>query len=207
MSTTNKKIAVVGAGPVGALLCCYLSKYGYQIDLYEGRSDIRLDKNAGGNSINLSLSERGRNALRGVNLENYVVGLGTKMTGRMIHQNTKNGDCFSVPYGTTDQHYLLSVNRLLLNKEMITLAERCKNVSLHFSHKLVSSNLKENILEFKTPDGPKTSEKYDFVFGCDGIWSNVRRQQMREGKVNFSQTYITHSYKELILPAKSKRVS
>merc|ERR1719230_2098022 len=85
---------------------------------------------------------------------------------------------------------------------MITLAERCENVNLHFSHKLVSSNLKENIFEFKTPNGSKTSEKYDFVFGCDGIWSNVRRQQMREGKVNFSQTYITHSYKELILPAK-----
>ena len=44
--------------------------------------------------------------------------------------------------------------------------------------------------------------KTDFIFGCDGVYSTVRRQMMRWGRLNYSQEYIEHGYKELTMPNK-----
>lgn len=41
----------------------------------------------------------------------------------------------------------------------------------------------------------------DFVFGCDGAYSVVRREMLRKEPIDFSQFYIQHGYKELSIPA------
>ncbi len=43
--------------------------------------------------------------------------------------------------------------------------------------------------------------KSDFVLGCDGAYSVVRRAMAREPYFNFSQEYIPHAYLELCIPA------
>ena len=66
-------VVVIGGGLVGTLQAIYLSRSGYHVRLYEARSDMRLDKEIGGRSINLTLSLRGQEALREVGLENIVL--------------------------------------------------------------------------------------------------------------------------------------
>ena len=56
MNITKK---IIGSGLSGPLLAILLSQKGYNIDLYEKRSDIRKDNCSTGKSINLALSHRG----------------------------------------------------------------------------------------------------------------------------------------------------
>ena len=37
----DKKVVVMGAGLVGALLGCYLARRGFKVDIYERRDDMR----------------------------------------------------------------------------------------------------------------------------------------------------------------------
>ena len=40
----------------------------------------------------------------------------------------------------------------------------------------------------------------DFVLGCDGAFSTVRKALMRRPWFNYSQEYIPHAYLELCIP-------
>jgi len=203
----GKHAVISGAGPVGALTACYLSKRGYNVDLYEMRADIRTDETERlRRSINLSLSERGRAALREIGLEDEIVSIGTKMFGRMIHKPTESGDCFSIPYGNSAEHYLLSVNRLVLNQKLLDLCESnfSGNVNMHFNHKMTGIDFNKNSVTFENKESGSPVEAktdFDFLAGCDGLYSMTRRQMARKSPQNFSQTYIKHSYKELSMPA------
>ena len=42
------KIAIMGAGLVGALLCIYLKRKGYEVEVFERRGDMRLTEMGGG---------------------------------------------------------------------------------------------------------------------------------------------------------------
>lgn len=42
--------------------------------------------------------------------------------------------------------------------------------------------------------------KADFVLGCDGAYSVVRREILRNSPINFSQIYAEQGYKELYIP-------
>ena len=64
----QKQMTIIGAGLVGSLLSIYLSKQGYQVNIYERRSDMRKIKMQAGRSINLALSDRGIKALEEVGL-------------------------------------------------------------------------------------------------------------------------------------------
>ena len=60
MSANNSKTAIViGSGLVGSLWAIYLKKAGYEVNVYERRSDMRLQKMSAGKSINLAMSFRG----------------------------------------------------------------------------------------------------------------------------------------------------
>ena len=78
-------VAIVGGGLAGSLSALYLARRGYAVDVYESRDDMRKGGAGGGRSINLALSERGLNALRGVGLEARVRELCIPMHGRRIH--------------------------------------------------------------------------------------------------------------------------
>ena len=54
-----KTATIVGAGLVGSLWAVYLSRAGYQVSIFERRSDIRKADISAGKSINLALSTRG----------------------------------------------------------------------------------------------------------------------------------------------------
>ncbi|XP_015275237.1 PREDICTED: kynurenine 3-monooxygenase, partial [Gekko japonicus] len=43
----------------------------------------------------------------------------------------------------------------------------------------------------------------DLIVGCDGAFSTVRKQFMRQTRFNYSQEYIPHGYMELTIPPKN----
>ncbi len=192
----KQSVAVVGGGLVGSLQASLLAKRGFRVDLYESRADIRRMEHVSGKSINLALSVRGREALKTIGLEKTVLDKAIPMHSRMIH--SLSGKMSVQPYGNKDQ-CIYSVDRRKLNEQLLTEAEAYPNVTLHFNHKLVRANLDEKTLEFSTNDETSTVDT-DFLFGCDGAYSTVRRQMMRWGRLNYEQEYIEHGYKELTMP-------
>ncbi len=192
----QRSVAVVGGGLVGSLQASLLAKRGFNVNLYESRADIRSMTHVSGRSINLALSTRGREALKAVGLEATVLQDAIPMYSRMIH--SVSGSTSTQPYGTKEQ-CIYSVDRRRLNEQLLTLAESHDNVSLHFSHKLTRADFTKCSLEFSTPNESFTVAT-EFVFGCDGAYSTLRRQMMRYGRLNYEQEYIEHGYKELCLP-------
>ncbi|XP_018318565.1 kynurenine 3-monooxygenase isoform X2 [Agrilus planipennis] len=184
MEENSKRIVIVGGGLVGALCAYYFGKRGYRIDLYEYREDIRRSKSPRGRSINLSLSNRGRLALRDVGLEEEVLKSAVPMVGRRVH--FQNGKC------------IYSVGRNFLNKFLLTAIESLPNVLLHFDCKLIDVNLKTDELTFYRC----SSQDYlrvtgDLIIGADGAFSCLRRSLQSTPLFDCSQTYIDHGYIEL----------
>ena len=188
---------VVGGGPVGVMQAIFLAKRGYQVELYESKKDIREVKLGRGRSINLALSHRGREALRAIGYEEDILKAAIPMYSRYIH--LANGRISVQPYGVKGQG-ILSVDRQKLNEFLLTKAEELPNIKIHFEHKLVRSSLETATHIFSTPNQKEVTAKYAFTFGCDGAYSTVRRQLMRWGRLDYSQTYIEHGYKELTMP-------
>ena len=154
-----------------------------------------------GRSINLALSYRGIQALRAVGLEEKVMANAIPMRSRMIHPSGKKP--YTIPYGTRGE-CINSVDRTNLNELLLTAAESQPKVFLHFEHKLSRINFNNMTITFLDSSSPTPKEvvvKHDFVFGCDGAFSTVRRQIMRHEHVNLEEQYIDHGYKELTIPS------
>ncbi|XP_061765933.1 kynurenine 3-monooxygenase isoform X2 [Nerophis ophidion] len=196
-SEKKKVVAVVGGGLVGALNACFFAKRGFDVHVFETREDIRQAKTVKGRSINLALSHRGRQSLKHVGMEEKIVSQGIAMDARMIH--SLNGVQSPIPYGKKGQ-FILSVDRANLNKELLTEAEKYANTKLNFEHKLQDWSAKTGLMTFTKPDGSKEQIEADLIVGCDGAFSAVRKQFLRQSRFNYSQTYIPHGYMELTMP-------
>lgn len=81
------KVVIIGGGLVGSLAAVTFGNRGYTVELYEKRSDIRLEKTAAGRSINLALSTRGIEALKNAHVEDLILPNVIPMKGRLIHAN------------------------------------------------------------------------------------------------------------------------
>ncbi|XP_042327384.1 kynurenine 3-monooxygenase isoform X2 [Sceloporus undulatus] len=132
-------------------------------------------------------------------MEDQIVSKGIPMRARRIH--TPLGKQYAIPYGTKSQ-YILSVDRANLNKELLSAAEKYPNTKLYFGHKLLHCSVESGVLNFSRSDQTSKEASYDLIVGCDGAFSTVRKQFMRQGRFNYSQTYIPHGYKELRIPPK-----
>lgn len=193
----NRSVAIVGGGLVGALAACFLGNRGIKVDLYEQRKDMRTLEHVVGRSINLALSVRGRSALKAVGLEEEIIeNHAIPMYGRMIHDN--DGRRRRIFYGKNGQ-CIYSVGRRHLNEVLLTVAEEHPNVNIHFQHKLTSLDLDKGEMVFMTPNC-SNSVNANWIIGCDGAYSAVRKNMLKQPLFNYSQEYIPHGYKELTVP-------
>ena len=83
------KFVLIGSGLAGGLLAAYLGRRGYDVDLYERRTDPREGNIVGGRSINLALSTRGIHALEQLGIANEVLQHAIPMRGRMVRGKWK----------------------------------------------------------------------------------------------------------------------
>jgi kynurenine 3-monooxygenase len=193
------KIAVVGAGLVGSLQALLLAKRGFQVSVYERRPDLRKAKVLAGKSINLALSDRGWKALKLAGVENEIKEIAIPMYKRCMH--ALDGTLTYQPYGKEDQA-IYSVSRGVLNQTLMNLADNFENVSYHFNHKCQDVDLKANTLKFiDTENNSSIHESFDKIMATDGAFSAVRMRMQKSSMFDYSQKYLDHGYKELVIPA------
>ncbi|XP_065051724.1 kynurenine 3-monooxygenase-like [Rhopilema esculentum] len=202
MENENKgTVIIAGAGLVGSLDALYFAQYGFDVHVYESRPDPRKEEIVAGRSINLALSKRGIEALKKVGVDVAVTSKGIPMYARMIHSHS--GEKTPIPYGKKTQH-ILSVDRRKLNELLIDEAENNPNVHYHFEHKIIAADLESSTLTFSDVNAQKKQQTGNLIIGCDGAFSTIRKTLMRNTRMDFSQTYIPHGYKEIqMLPNKN----
>ncbi|KAK0084876.1 hypothetical protein PV325_006197 [Microctonus aethiopoides] len=98
-------IVIVGGGLVGGMAACNFAKRGHRVRVYEYRPDIRVEVRRG-QSIDLALSIRGREALKLVDLEDEIVNNhGIALRARLLHG--KDGSLKEMIYDTVKNNKLL----------------------------------------------------------------------------------------------------
>ncbi len=196
----GNKITLVGAGLAGSLLAVYLAKKGFEINVYEKRSDMRKGPIERGRSINLALSTRGIYALKEIDLYDEIKKIAIPMYGRMMHP--VEGELMFQRYGKDDTEYINSVSRSTLNMKLIDMAEQYENIKIHFNERCMGMNFETGECFF-TNDSTKVNHSVtaDTVIGTDGSASALRMEMLKIPGFNFSQEYLEHGYKELNIPA------
>lgn len=198
----KENILIIGAGLCGSLLALRLGQRGYNVKLVEKRPDLRKVEQDAGRSINLAFSDRGVRALQMVGLENEVEKLCLPMLGRMIHD--KQGNTFMSPYSGKNEKYINSISRPGLNMLLLDAAEKLPNVQLIFNQSCESVDLKNTTASFTDYNSKeKTTHTANYIFGTDGAGSVIRNNVFnnKQIRLSFSIDWLTHSYKELTIPA------
>ena len=192
------KLILIGSGLSGGLLAAYLGRRGYDVDLYERRSDPREGNIVGGRSINLAISTRGIHALEQIGIAEEALQHAIPMRGRMIHD--RSGELHFSPYDVDPKKCINSIGRAALNTKVIEAAQRYPNVRVHFNHKCTEVHLESASAQLETAEGV-ISARGDAVIGVDGAFSAVRESmQLKIGNFQYDESYLAHGYKELTIP-------
>lgn len=192
----SRSVTILGAGLVGSLLAVILSKKGYKVTVYERRPDMRKASVAAGRSINLAVSVRGWNALELAAIKDAIEPIAIPMFGRSLHM--PDGSSAYQQYGKNNEA-IYSVSRGELNKKLMTVAEEA-GVTIYFDHRCSHVNVLTNELTFQHED-QEVKVQADLLFGADGAFSALRSGYVTADRVDASQFYLAHGYKELTIPA------
>ncbi len=178
----SERIVVAGAGLVGALAALLLAQRGQRVVVVERRSDPLKHGWAGGRSINLAISTRGLTALARVGLREKALAEAVRMPGRQIHP-VSGGELFQA-YGTEAHHCIHSISRGRLNEILLQKLSTFSTVEIFYDTPI------ENL-----------DVKGDFILGCDGGGSIVRRRLVEKGEISSTEAILEYGYKELSVPA------
>lgn len=196
----SEPLTLIGAGLVGSLLAVTLARHGYEVVVYEGRSDPRRATLRAGRSINLALSTRALYALKTLGLAEPVLQLAVPIRGRMIHPIS--GTPAFLRYGRDDSECIYSISRVVLNRLLISAAEATSRVQLRFQQRLLHYSFATRHAIFadaaneikKTVDAP-------VIFGTDGSSSVLRSALQESAGVQVAQDRLDCGYKELTISA------
>lgn len=198
----KEKIAIIGAGLCGTLMAMRLSQRGYDVKVYEKRSDPRKEKYTGGRSINLALSDRGIAALRMVGLEKEIQKETIPMRGRMIHtEGSFQGEFYQ--YSGRSKDWINSVSRGGLNIKLLEEADKFPNIDFYFDIECQSVDLENTKATFVSDTNGQITIEADVIIAADGAGSAARKSFLDRGnqlRFDFSVQYLDTGYKELSLP-------
>lgn len=180
-------------------MAIYLSGKGYKVDIFERRPDMRKEKVSGGRSINLALSARGIHSLEEVGLYDDIKKISIPMYGRMVH--LVSGENYFQRYGKDDSEYINAVSRAELNKSLINLAEKNKNINFYFNYKCDGFNFIDGELRLFNEDTKEHSWlERNRIIAADGAFSAVRNEMLKHTRFNYNQEFENYGYKELTIP-------
>src|SRR5512135_1325484 len=156
------KIALIGAGLVGALLATLLAQRYFSVEVFERRPDPRKAGFLGGRSINLALAERGWHGLRVAGLQQRMQPIAVMMRGRMVHH--LDGHSELLRYGRDDSEVIWSVSRGALNIMLLDAAEAA-GARIHFGQRLVTVDWSASTLRFADDAGSTRTHVAPVVIG------------------------------------------
>lgn len=191
-------VLVVGGGLAGALTALLLGQRGEPVHVLERRPDPRQSGAERGRSINLAISARGLAALAAVGLEEEIRSIAIPLSGRMIH--APNGRTTFQAYGRRGQA-INSVSRAALNTTLLDAAGRQAGVRLEFGRRCTAVDPATGLVTtVAEPSGVEGRHRGQLVIGADGAFSAVRQQLQRRERYDYSQSWLAHGYKELVIP-------
>jgi kynurenine 3-monooxygenase len=203
-------VGIVGAGLAGTMVAVLLENLGLKVTVFERRLDQRKDTtdlagefgastSALKRSINLALSYRGQIALKELGILEEAMSDAIRMPCRVIH--SVDGKVVQQQYGTPDEA-IWSVGREKLNHLLLDRASRKESkVTVKFGYSLISADSKSGHCTFQNSNNSTVEEfNFDLVIGSDGAYSSLRECMLKQGRINFSRSYIAHGYKELSIP-------
>lgn len=193
----KRSVTILGAGLVGSVLAVLLRKRGYEVTVYERRSDMRKESVGAGRSINLAMSNRGWKALELAGLRSEIEAIAIPMPGRFLHQ--EDGTSAFQAYGKNGEA-IYSVSRGELNKKLMDLAEQ-SGATIRFNQRCTKVDVQNNTVYLADEQGVEQEVTCDLLFGADGAFSSLRTAMSFTDRTNFSQHYIEAGYKELNIPA------
>lgn len=206
VSGAKGRATIVGAGMSGAMAAIFLARRGYEVDVFELRGDIRNGYRGASRSLNMTLSLRGLEVLKEVELLDSVRSITVPVHGRLIYSES-NKERF-LPYGDSEEEILYAVERNALNGALLTKAEAFPNVRIHFKATLVDLDTENCIARFRRESTGHLTEaesdieaQSDIVIGADGTFSKVRRLIHRGRRADYAQEFLDWDYRELRVPA------
>ncbi len=193
------RTVIVGCGPVGSVLACFLSVEGFDVEVFECMPDPRKTTCKTARSINLTLCKRGLDAIDAIGAGAEVRALSVAVYGRLIHD--RQGGLTYQPYGNRGEA-IYSIGRADLNRVLLTHAECRSNVQIHFNRKCVQVDPDKPAVELKGSDsGDTRAQSADCIFGVDGVHSAVRAGLQRKVRMDLSIRYCKQGYKEIPISA------
>ena len=195
------RVVIIGAGLCGSLMSLRLAQKGYEVDVYEKRSDMRKEKVDGGRSINLALSDRGLRGLEMVGVKEKALGLVIPMNGRMIHDTSGNQSFFS--YSGRPGEVINSISREGLNILLMDEAEKSGKVRFHFNQFCRNIDFNEGMATVVDAENTTHIAKGEVILGTDGAFSAVRQAMLKQSgalRFQYSQSFLDTGYKELSIP-------
>jgi kynurenine 3-monooxygenase len=197
----SSNVHIVGGGLVGSLAAIYLAQNKFSVTLYERSADMRRTDVPAGRSINLAVTTRGWKSLEEVGLKQQALELAIPMRGRMVH--SVDGATKFIPYGQRPDEVIHSVSRGALNRLLLEKAASYPVVQTLFNQRCVRFDATSSTLTFAgEADGTELTIHAPIVIATDGAWSSVRKSMLSSVRnFNYSQTFLGHAYKELVIPA------
>lgn len=188
-------VTILGAGLAGTLMALYLKRRGYQVELLESRSDLRINPADYGRSINLAMSCRGLTSLKAIGLRDEAEKLLVPMRARAIHE--KNDQVSFQSFGRHEDEYINAIQRNDLNALLLDKAEDCPEISLHFNIRATTIDFDKKKIHYQDENGQDKLKSYQTLIGADGAASLVRECLKNAGIIEASREFLPHGYKEL----------
>ncbi|MEO1340045.1 MAG: NAD(P)/FAD-dependent oxidoreductase [Cyanobacteria bacterium J06635_13] len=201
----TNKVLIVGAGPSGILLALYLLRRpDYQVEIYELRSDPRVNPQVGASNYPLILCQRGLAACRQIKgLESEIELAGIGIEGAICFNNSRRRY-------RSDRQKLVSINRKTLVMTLLNYLEKnygSDRLKIHFEHRYLQTDLEQKQAEFEQvssstnnfPEQTRITAPYDLLIGSDGVHSRVRKDCLEGSETNFEKKSTHLKYKTLFL--------
>ncbi|MBK9729448.1 MAG: FAD-dependent monooxygenase [Saprospiraceae bacterium] len=201
MINKHNKIIIAGSGLVGSLLGLRLLQRGFDVELFESRSDMRKTDISAGRSINLALSHRGIRALKLAGIDQEILSQAIQMKGRMIHD--LKGNLQFQDYSLRPGEHINSISRRNLNVILMDAIEKIKPHAIHFNTRLVRTEKDCSVYFFEDQDKVEKSIYNATLIGTDGAASIARKMMFERTpqlRFNYSQSFQNYGYKELTIP-------
>ena len=230
-SESPGSVHIVGAGLVGSVTAIGMARLGYQVKLFDRRSDPAKILPDQGRSVNVVLSARGWKVLEQLQLAAVVRENCTPLVGRTIHP--WRGAVREQSYSSHGDQ-IWCVERPRLHQILAQAVAQESGIDSYWHHRLVSVDLEQQFLYLSRSPGDTEASienlsienlstenlntenlstenlstkpvqvRYQHLLGTDGAFS-VARSQLLHHTFDFQQKYLDVAYRELRLPSRTE---